>query len=50
MAKVSVIIPAYNEEKYIKRCLDSAINQDLDDIEVIAINDGSTDNTLSIMR
>lgn len=48
--KVSVVIPAYNVEKYIKQCLDSVINQTLKDIEIICINDGSKDNTLAILK
>lgn len=48
MAKVSVIIPVYNVEQYLKRCLDSIINQTLKDIEIILVNDGSTDNSLLI--
>lgn len=48
MIKVSIIIPAYNVEDYISRCLDSIINQKLKEIEIIIINDGSTDSTLSI--
>lgn len=44
--KVSVIIPAYNVEKYINRCLESIISQTLKDIEIIVVNDGSTDSTL----
>lgn len=43
--KISVIIPCYNIEKYVDRCLDSVLNQTLRDIEVIVINDGSTDKT-----
>ena len=46
MAKVSVIIAAYNVELYVDRCLDSVINQTLKDIEIIVVNDGSTDKTL----
>lgn len=46
MSKVSVIVPAYNMENYIKRCLDSLVFQTLKDIEIICINDGSTDNSL----
>ncbi len=50
MIKVSVIIPAFNAEKYIKQCLDTVLNQTLKDIEVICVDDGSTDNTLSILK
>ncbi|MGL5050852.1 MAG: glycosyltransferase family 2 protein [Fusobacteriaceae bacterium] len=48
--KVSIIVPAYNVEKYIKRCLDSLINQTLKEIEIIVINDGSTDFTGNIVK
>lgn len=47
--KVSVIVPVYNTEKYLKKCLDSLINQTLQDIEVIAVNDGSTDQSGKIL-
>ena len=50
MAKISVIIPVYNTEKYLRRCLDSVCNQTLSDIEIICINDCSTDNSLEILR
>jgi glycosyltransferase involved in cell wall biosynthesis len=50
MPKVSVIIPIYNTEKYLKQCIDSVVNQTLKDIEIIAVNDGSTDGTLSILE
>jgi len=50
MTKVSVIIPVYNTEKYLRRCLDSVCNQTLSDIEIICINDCSTDNSLEILR
>lgn len=50
MAKISVIIPVYNTEKYLSRCLDSVLNQTFQDIEVVCINDGSTDNSLKILR
>ena len=48
--KISVIVPVYNVEKYLNRCLDSIINQTLKDIEIICVNDGSTDNSLSILK
>ena len=48
--KVSVILPARNEEKYIAKCLESLINQDYVNFEIIAINDSSTDRTIDIMR
>lgn len=50
MVKVSVIIPAYNAEKYIAKCLNSLVGQTLEDIEIIIVNDGSTDNTLAIIE
>ncbi len=50
MVKISVIVPCYNVEKYLKECLDSIVNQTLEDIEIICINDGSTDNTLNIIN
>ncbi len=50
MPKFSIIIPVYNAEKYLEQCLDSALGQTLSDIEVICINDGSTDSSLSILR
>jgi len=45
MSKISVIVPVYNVEKFIKRCLDSIINQTMRDLEIILVNDGSTDNS-----
>lgn len=48
--KISVIIPIYNVECYLKECLESVINQTLNDIEIICINDGSTDNSLDIVK
>ncbi|ULO01692.1 glycosyltransferase, family 2 [Campylobacter sp. RM5004] len=48
--KVSVIIPVYNTEKYLKECLDSVINQSLKEIEIICVDDGSTDNSLEILK
>ncbi len=48
--KISIIVPVYNVEKYLERCLDSLINQTLKDIEIICINDGSTDNSSEILK
>ena len=50
MIKISVIIPIYNAEKYLQRCLDSLMNQTLKDMEFICINDGSTDSSLEILK
>lgn len=48
--KVSVIVPVYNTSVYLKKCMDSLINQTLNEIEIICINDGSTDNSLEILE
>lgn len=50
MPKVSIIVPVYNVEKYLRKCIDSLINQTLNDIEIICINDGSTDKSLKILK
>ncbi len=50
MIKVSVIIPVYNTELYLKECLESVINQSLKEIEIICINDGSTDGSFKILK
>ena len=50
MVKISVIIPVYNNEKYLKECLDSVCHQTLTDIEIICINDGSSDGSLNILN
>ena len=47
---ISVIIPVYNSEKYLRECLDSIVNQSLINIEIICINDGSTDSSLDILN
>lgn len=48
--KISVIIPCYNAEKYLEKCLDSVVNQTYKNLEIICVNDGSTDNTLKIIE
>ena len=46
--KVSIIVPVYNVENYLENCIESILNQTLQDIELILVNDGSTDNSLKI--
>ena len=48
--KVSVVVPIYNVEKYLRQCLDSIANQTLQEIEVICVNDGSTDSSPDIIQ
>ena len=50
MTKVSIIVPVYNTEKYLCRCLDSLVKQTLKDIEIICIDDASTDNSKNIIK
>lgn len=47
---ISVIVPVYNVEKYLARCLDSIIRQSFNNLEIICVNDGSTDNSLQILK
>ena len=47
---ISVIVPVYNTEKYLEKCLDSLVNQTYKDIEIICIDDGSTDNSVSVLE
>ena len=48
--KISIIIPVYNVEKYLRECLDSCINQTLEDIEIICVDDASPDNSFKILK
>ena len=50
MAKISVIIPVYNTAKYLKKCLESIVNQEFKNLEIIIVNDGSTDNSEEIIK
>ena len=50
MFNVSVIVPVYNTEKYLRRCLDSLVNQTLEELEIILVDDGSTDISNQIMK
>lgn len=50
MPKVSVVVPIYNVEKYIKKCMDSLVNQTLQEIQIIFVNDGSTDESGNIAK
>ena len=50
MPKISILVPIYNVEKYLAECLESIVKQTLTDIEIICINDGSTDNSLKIIQ
>ena len=50
MAKISVIVPVYNVEKYLTECIESICSQSLEDLEIICVNDGSTDNSLDILN
>ena len=50
MAKVSIIIPTYNVEMYLVECMESVVNQTLKDIEIICVDDGSTDSSPQIIK
>lgn len=50
MPAVSIIVPCYNVEKYLPRCIESLVNQTLEDIEIILVNDASPDNSIKIMK
>ncbi len=50
MVKISVIVPVYNVEKYIKKCIDSLVNQTFKDFEILVVNDGTRDNSIKIIK
>lgn len=50
MAKISVIVPVYNCEKYLPDCLNSLIQQSFDELEIICVDDGSTDKSYAILQ
>ena len=49
MKKISIIMPVYNSEKYLSKAVESVLNQDFEDYELILVDDGSTDNSTEIM-
>lgn len=50
MPKVSVIVPIYNVEKYLRKCIETLVSQTLQDIQIILVNDGSKDNSIQIIK
>lgn len=50
MTKISIIVPVYNTEKYLRRCMDALVNQTYPNIEILAIDDGSTDDSPNILK
>ena len=50
MSKISIIIPVYNNKQYLKECLNSIVNQTYKDLEIICVNDGSTDDSLAVLE
>ena len=49
MSKVSVVVPVYNVEDYLEKCLDSLIHQTLEEIEILCVDDGSTDHSNELL-
>ena len=47
---ISIVVPVYNSEKYLDDCINSLLNQTYDNIEILFINDGSSDNSLNILN
>ena len=47
---ISIVIPVYNTEKYLRECLDSLLRQTFQDFEIICVNDGSTDGSVEILE
>ncbi|PNQ82626.1 glycosyltransferase, partial [Paenibacillus sp. F4] len=47
---ISVIVPVYNVEKYLRKCLESLVNQTMENIEIIVVDDGSTDQSSEIIK
>ena len=50
MVEVSIIVPIYNTEKYLRKCIDSLLNQNIDNYEILLINDSSPDNSQKIIE
>ena len=50
MKQLSIIVPIYNTEKYLRKCVDSLLEQDFDDYEILLINDSSPDSSIDIMK
>ena len=50
MSEISIIVPVYNAERFLQECIDSLLHQTKDDIEIVLVNDGSTDNSKKIIK
>ena len=49
MVEISIVVPIYNTEKYLRKCIDSLLNQDIDNYEILLVNDSSPDNSQMII-